>query len=139
LKFKPKGLSGIYDIKYTATRRDALDGLIIGKTCKITFNTPECLEQCESCTEKGTEDHHGCLGCKENGPYYEEEDPTAVNEGYGKPHFCRRCNISCSSCYAGFLLNPTPTTNCKKCDINNNYFPYEFDERTCISNGTKEY
>ena len=139
LKFKPKGLNGIYDIKYTATRRDALDGLIIGKTCKITFNTPECLEQCESCTEKGTEEHHGCLGCKENGPYYEEEDPTAVNDGYGKPHFCRRCNISCSSCYAGFLLKPTPTTNCKKCDINNNYFPYEFDERTCISNETKEY
>ena len=139
LKFKPAGLVGIYDIKYTATRLDDLDGLIIGKTCKITFNTPECLEQCESCTEKGTEEHHKCLGCKEGGPYYYEEDPIEPNEGYGKPHFCKRCNISCSSCYGPFLSISIPTTNCKKCDYDNNYFHYEFDERTCISNETKEY
>ena len=139
LKFIPKNLKGIYDIKYTATRQDSLDKLIIGKTCKITFNTPECLEQCESCTEKGTESHHNCIGCKENGPYYMEEDPSSVNEGYGKPHFCKRCNISCSSCHGPFLSKPVTTTNCKKCDYNNNYFHYELDERTCISNETKEY
>ena len=138
LKFRPTNLEGIYDIKYTATRKDDLDGLIIGKTCKVTFNTPQCLEQCESCTEKGTEEHHKCLGCKLDEPYYEEEDPTAVNEGYGKPHLCKRCDVSCSSCYGPFLLKP-PTTNCKKCDYKNNYFHYEFDERTCISNETKEY
>ena len=138
LQFKPTEIQGIYDIKYTSTRRDPLDGLIIGKTCKITFNTPECLEQCESCTEKGTEEHHMCLGCKKGEPYYEEEDPNTINEGYGKPHFCKKCNISCSSCYGPFLKKP-PSTNCKKCDYNNNYFHYEFDERTCISNNTKEY
>ena len=138
LKFKPAGLEGIYDIKYTSTRLDDLDGLIIGKTCKITFNTPECLEQCESCTEKGTEEHHKCLGCKE-GPYYYEEDPSEENKGFGKPHFCKRCNVSCSTCYGPFLFKPIPTTHCKKCDYDNDYFHYELDERTCISNETKEY
>ena len=136
LKFMPKDVKGLYDIKYTATRRDSLDGLIVGKTCKISLNTPECLEQCYSCTQKGTEAHHYCLGCID-GPYYEEEDPTAVNEGYGKPHFCKRCDISCSSCYGPLLVGKT--TNCKKCDYDNNFFHYEDDERTCISNETKSY
>ena len=139
LKFKSTGLRGKYDIKYTATRIDDLDGLILGKTCKITFNTPECLEQCETCTEKGTEEHHKCLGCKEGGPYYMDEDPTEVPGDYGRPHLCKRCNISCSSCYGPFLEKPIPTTHCKKCDYDNNYFHYEFDERTCISNETKQY
>ena len=128
---------GKYNIYYTATREDIYDGTIVGKTCKIPFETPECLPQCESCTEKGTSDHHQCLGCKIG--YYEEEDPTAVNVGYGRPHNCPRCNISCTTCYGAFLERPDRTTNCIKCDYKNNYFHYEFDERTCISNETKKY
>lgn len=75
------------------------------------------------------------MGCKIG--YYEEEDPTAVNVGYGRPHNCPRCNISCTTCYGAFLERPDRTTNCIKCDYKNNYFHYEFDERTCISNETK--
>ena len=139
LKVQNNELVGDFNIYYTATRKDVYDGEIIGKTCKIALKTPECLKQCESCTEKGTQEHHQCLGCKAEEGYYEEEDPTAVNIGYGKPHNCPPCNISCTSCYAGFLERPDRTTNCKKCDYKNNYFHYEFDERTCISNETKEY
>ena len=139
LKFSTKERTGLYDIEYTATRYDEYDGLIIGKTCSITFNTPECLYRCESCTQKGDDNHHYCLGCREGGRYYEEEDPALPNEGFGKPHFCRDCNESCTTCYDKFVLKPIPTTNCKKCDYDNNYFHYEFDERTCISNETKKY
>ena len=138
LKFVPKDISGYYNFEYTATIEDVYDGLIIGKTCKVPFYTPECLEQCYSCTEKGTVERHFCLGCK-NDSYYEEEDPLAVNIGFGKPHNCSRCNESCYNCYYKFVEKPYPTTNCKKCDYDNNYFHFEGDERTCISNETKSY
>ena len=139
LKFTTKEKTGIYNLEYTATTYDEYDGLIIGSTCNVTFNTPECLYRCESCTQKGDDNHHYCLGCREGGAYYEEEDPALQNEGYGKPHFCRDCNESCSSCYYKFILKPIPTTNCIKCDYDNNYFHLEDDERTCISNETKAY
>ena len=138
LKVRNQNKVGKYNIEYTATREDIYDGTIVGKTCKIPFETPECLKQCESCTEKGTDEHHQCLGCKAGEGYYEEEDPTAVNIGYGKPHNCLPCHKACSTCWGGFLEKPDRTTNCKKCDYNNNYFHYEFDERTCISNDTKK-
>ena len=138
LLLKPEGKTGLYNIEYTATKEDPMDGIILGRTCKLQIFTPDCLEQCYSCTQMGSEEHHMCLGgCKE-GPYYYEEDPEAINEGYGRPHFCKRCNISCSSCYGGFL-DYIPTTNCKKCDYGNDYFHYEGNEKTCISNETKEY
>ena len=139
LQILTKELVGDYELEYTATRVDPLDGLILGRTCSVSLNTPECLEQCESCTKKGTDKHHFCLGCKVGKPFYEEEDPDAVNEGYGKPHNCQRCNVSCSSCYGPFLLRPVTTTNCIKCDYKNNYFHFEDDLRTCISNETKKY
>ena len=139
LSFMTKQLTGDYSIEMIATRMDPTDGLILGRKCFIKFNTPECLEQCESCTQKGTEEHHYCLGCKEGGAYYEEPDPTAVNEGYGRPHFCRKCDIACSTCWGAFQFVPIPTTNCKLCDYKNNYFHLEEDNRTCISNETKEY
>ena len=138
LKFIPKEISGYYNIEYTATIEDIYDGLIIGKTCKVPFYTPECLEQCLSCTDKGTVERHLCLGCK-NDSFYEEEDPLAVNIGFGKPHNCQKCNESCYNCYYKFVEKPFPTTNCIKCDYDNDYFHFEGDERTCISNGTKEY
>ena len=140
LKFTPKDISGIYNIEYTSTRNDELDGLIIGKTCKVTFETPKCLDRCVSCTEEGTIEHNNCLGCKEH--YYEKEDPSAVNTGFGRPHNCSECNVSCTQCYGDFYLKPyPPTTNCKekKCNFAENFFPFEDDLRTCISNDTKEY
>ena len=136
LKLVPESLEGEYDIEFTATRNDELDGLILGRTCKIHINTPICLPQCYSCTKKGTEDHHNCLGCAD-GSYYEEEDETAVNEGYGKPHNCRNCDISCRTCYGKYLFlssaKPNQTTNCIKCNYTHGYYHYEYDNRTCIS------
>ena len=56
LKFKSIGLRGNMTSNIQHKNR-WFNGLILGKTYKITFNTPECLEQCESCTEKGIEEH----------------------------------------------------------------------------------
>ena len=137
LIIKSEGKTGLYNIEYTATREDPMDGIILGKTCKMSIYTPQCLEQCASCTEMGSEEHHMCIGCKE-GPYYYEADPDAINEGYGLPHFCRKCDIACASCKGPFL-DYVPTTNCIKCDYENNYFHFEDYEPTCISNETKEY
>ena len=137
LLLKPEGKTGLYNYYFTATREDPMDGIILGKTCKIQIYTPQCLEPCYSCTQMGNEEHHMCLGCKE-GPYYMEQDPEAYNEGYGLPHFCRRCNESCASCYGPFL-DYIPTTNCIKCDYENNFYHYEKNIKTCISNETKEY
>ena len=137
LKITAGSTDGAYTLKYTATREDNLDGTIIGRSCNININVPKCLDRCESCTKLGNEDHHYCLGCAE-GKYYEEEDETTVNEGWGKPHNCPNCNISCSSCFGPALMKPTQTTNCKKCDYENGYYHYEHDERTCISYETQE-
>jgi len=137
LKITPGNTDGAYAIKYTATRQDNLDGLIIGRTCNINFNIPKCLDRCYSCTKTGNEEHHYCLGCAE-GKYYEEEDETTVNDGWGKPHNCPNCNISCSSCFGAAMMKPTQTTNCKKCDYENGYYHYEHDNRTCISYETQE-
>ena len=132
----PKNKVGEYYMEFIASRTDELDGEVTGKTCKASLYTPECLPQCDSCTEKGTEKHHQCLGCAE-GPYYREEDPDAVFDIWGKPHNCPKCDISCATCPGPYLAN-VPTTNCFKCDYDNNYFHYEFDNRTCISNETKK-
>ena len=141
LKFQPLEVAGIYSIEYTATREDEYDGLIIGKTCKVNFYTPKCLDGCVSCTETGrVNGSHYCLGCKEG--YYEEPDPNVERGDFGKPHNCKACNVSCSQCYGDFYLKPyPPTTNCKenKCNFAENFFPFEDDERTCISNDTKKY
>ena len=139
LKIKSEGADGVYSIEYTATRNDVYDGLIVGKTCKINFYTPKCLDRCKSCTRTGNSQYHYCLDCAD-GPYYEEHLPfyDDKNEGYGKPHNCPNCNISCSSCYGPFLDKPL-TTNCIKCDYKNGYYHYFDDERTCISESTKKY
>ena len=61
IKFIPGDRNGIYYIYFTSTRQDELDGKIVGINCKIPINTPECLYRCDSCVEKGTEEHHQCL------------------------------------------------------------------------------
>ena len=138
LEITPSNKKGNYYLEFTSTRMDDLDGLIFGKTCKVNLYTPECLDRCDSCTEKGTDEHHQCLGCKVGGNYYYEHDPQAVYGEYGLPHNCPDCNISCNTCYGPFN-DAIPTTNCKLCDYDNNYFHYEFNEKTCISNETKKY
>ena len=126
-----------YAVEYTAIRKDKYDGLIEGRTCKINFFTPKCLPQCYSCSRHGTPEHHNCLGCASD-HYYEEKDPDAVNDGWGMPHNCHPCNISCSTCFGGFLNKPL-TTNCKLCDYDNGFYHYIGEERTCISYETKGY
>ena len=138
IKLIPGDINGIYYIYFTSTRQDELDGKIVGKKCKIPINTPECLYRCDSCVEKGTEEHHQCLQCNPKGRYYIEQDPTAVPTPFGLPFLCKDCNISCLTCHGPFLKE-VPTTNCKVCDYDNNYFHYEFNEKTCISNETKKY
>lgn len=55
IKITPKNIEGIFSIPFMVTRMDDLDGLIEGKTCRITFNTPKCLDQCKSCDDLGNE------------------------------------------------------------------------------------
>ena len=134
---KNSGLTGIYSVEYEATRNDPLDGLIIGRTCKINFNTPKCLPQCDSCTKTGDEISHKCLGCANN-TYYKEDDPYMEVTDFGNTTNCPRCNISCASCYGGFRFKPRQTTNCIKCDYNNGYYHLEEDESVCISYETQD-
>ena len=141
LLFSPTDNSvGEYYVQYTATREDNLDGLILGRTCEIKFKTPECLPQCLTCVEKGTDQHNLCLGCKE-GFYPVDDNPLPPLTEYGRPHNCSNCNISCTSCYGPFINPPFPqaTTNCKRCNYKDGYYPFAEDNRTCISNETQKY
>ena len=138
LKFISNGIEGIYSIEYIATRMDDLDGLIEGKICRIKLNIPKCLEQCYSCIDLGTEEKNACLGCKNESYYITEYDGT-VNDGYGKPHNCSRCNESCYTCDNKFTLEPFPTTNCIKCDYKNGYYHLYNNTKTCISEKTQGY
>ena len=134
LRFTPNSLEDDYSLDFISTRVDSKDGLILGKTCKIFFNTPKCLPQCYSCTKTGNNEHHYCLGCAE-GSYYEEEDNTAENEGYGKPHNCHNCDKACKKCKGP---RKPKTTFCTTCDIENGFYPYYKDESLCISYETQE-
>ena len=125
-----------YNLKYAATIKDT-DGFITGKVCQLQKELPVCLEQCLSCNDTGTDPHHLCLGCK-NESYFERNDPATVELWYGKPHNCYLCNESCYSCFEEFLPS-VPTTNCKRCKYEEDYFPYEKDNRTCISQETRDY
>jgi len=139
LKFTPEDIDGVYSIEYTATREDPLDGLILGRTCKITFETPECLPQCYTCAKKGTEEHNYCITCR-NESYYPILDPGLVIDGISPLYNCTFCNDSCTSCYGPFYETPKPpSTNCKRCNYEENYFPFEGDNKTCISTETQDY
>ena len=138
LQLTPGEIKGYYSIIYKATMIDPLDGLIEGRTCKISFFTPECLDQCDSCIKTGTEERNECLGCK-NESYFITHYDGAVNDGWGVPHNCTRCNISCYTCHGPFELLPKTTTNCIKCDYESGYYHFFDDERTCISYDTKPY
>ena len=127
---------GIYDFEFTSIKNDLVDGDIIGKTCKIQFNTPKCLEQCDSCNQTGTDNLHYCYGCK-NEQFFNNYTIDKNASGFGELHNCYPCDKSCFSCYADFI--PKVTTNCKKCFIEKEYYPFEDDETICIGNDTQDY
>ena len=136
--FPSESMGGKYYIKYTATRRDPLDGLIIGKTCEIKINIPECYDSCYTCEEKGNEEHNLCIGCK-NGFYKKDDDPIPPMSSLGIPHNCPRCDKSCSTCIGPFIGPPHATTNCIRCNYSDGYYPLESDTSICISYETQEY
>ena len=104
----------------------------IGKTCKIYFYTPECLSQCYSCIEKGNGKNHLCLGCKDN--YYMEAGLNSINNNFLIPHNCIKCNNACYTCYGPeFENNTIKVNNCKKCNLDYDYFPFENDIRICFN------
>ena len=130
---------GKYYLEFTASRIDAYDGLIIGNTCKLSINTPKCLEQCYSCSQTGNEGTHYCAGCYNESYYITNEIPYSGEE-FEKVHNCYRCNESCFSCEGPLILtNTRNTTNCKKCYYKDGYFPYENDKSLCISEKTQDY
>ena len=140
LRISPNGVVGNYTIEFTATREDRYDGVVLGRTCKIEIETPECLPQCDTCPQLGTEEHNYCLSCKNESYTPILDNGIGPIRGYSPLYNCRGCNVSCSSCYGLFYETPAPpTTNCKVCNYKDNYFPYEDDERTCISQATKKY
>ena len=139
LQFFTNTSEGVYDVEYTASRKDAVDGSIIGRTCKITFNTPKCLEQCFSCNQTGNDFHHYCFKCI-NESYYKANVTKYPGEEFDEIHDCYKCDDSCYSCYGDHIFTTTTnTTNCKKCNYEKNYFPYEDENRTCISEETQDF
>ena len=126
-------------IEYTVTRKDG-EETILGKTCRIKINFPQCLDQCVGCDEKGTEENNHCFSCKEG--YYAVEttnDATGCGNN-GKLYNCNRCDIACTKCYGPF--DPSkPTTDCyeTKCNYDGGYYPFEKDTRICINEKNKTY
>ena len=128
---------GIFDFEFTSVKKDPVDGDIQGKTCKVQFNTPKCLDQCFSCNQTGDDKLHYCYGCK-NESYFINYTIDRNASGFGPLHNCYRCDLACFSCY-GAYMSDVPTTNCIKCDIEHGYYPYEDDNRTCISTENQEH
>ena len=127
---------GIFDFEFTSIKNDPIDGDIIGKTCKIQFNTPKCLDQCFSCNQTGNDHLHYCYGCK-NESYFNNYTIDKNASGFGELHNCYRCDLSCFSCHGDFI--PKVTTNCKKCFTENGYYPFKGDKTICINNDTQDY
>ena len=138
LKITPQNVEGLCTIPYMATRDDELDGLIEGKTCKITIDVPKCLPQCDSCTALGTVDKHACLGCASLS-FYQEAYDGAKNEGWGLPHNCWPCDEACKTCTDKFKETPTPSTHCIKCDYEKGFYHFFKNEEICISANTQDY
>ena len=138
LRITHNNLNGFYFLEYIPWRNDSLYGLIEGRTCRITFNTPKCLKQCYSCIKLGTETKNACLGCL-NDSYYYEAYEGAKNIGFGFPHNCIRCNESCYTCTNKFTIEPITSTNCKICNYEKGYYHFFLDESICISRNTQNY
>ena len=136
LKIIAESNEGIFDFEFASVKKDPVDGDILGKTCKIKFNTPKCLDQCFSCNQTGNNNLHYCYGCK-NVSYFINYTIDKNANGFGELHNCYPCNESCYTCNGDFI--PKKTTNCKKCFVEKGYYPYENDETICISVDTQDY
>ena len=126
-------------LEYVATRKDAKLGVIMGKTCKVRIENPKCLDQCNGCDAKGTDDNHRCFDCKP-GFWYDKKDTDTTGCGKDKGIYnCPPCDIACEQCYGPFD-NSVPTTNCKEkyCNTDGGYYPYEDNFRTCFNESDKE-
>ena len=126
-------------LEYVATRKDSKLGVIIGKTCKVRVENPQCLDQCNGCDAKGTTDDHHCFDCKPGFWYdkkYKDTSGCGLNEGI---YNCPPCDIACEQCYGPFDNN-VPTTNCKEnfCNTDDGYYPFEDNYRTCFNESDKE-
>ena len=130
---------GKYDIEYTPTRVDKIEGLVKGRTCKISFNSPKCLYQCHSCSEEGTKEEHKCLGCRQPNYYRVNVTDAQKVDEYGQWHNCEKCDDACYSCYGGLIVNKTTNCHENKCNFTYNYFPFEEDRTLCISRETQDY
>ena len=137
LKINAEGESGDYFIEFRATRDDPYDGKILGRTCKIKIEIPECLPQCKNCPAKGTEEHNYCIDCADE-MHTPTIDQGIVIKGYAPLYNCNPCNESCTSCFGKFIEDPA-NTNCKRCDYEKGYYPFELDSRICISERTQSY
>ena len=126
-------------LEYVATRKDSKLGVIMGKTCKVRIENPKCLDQCNGCDAKGTDDNHRCFDCKP-GFWYDKKDTDTTGCGKDKGIYnCPPCDIACEQCYGPFD-NSVPTTNCKEkyCNTDGGYYPYEDNFRTCFNESDKE-
>ena len=129
-------------LEYTVSRKENGD-YIMGKTCTIKVEFPECLPQCMGCDKKGTVDDHRCFNCS-NGYYPEEkgDDETGCGKN-GKLYNCNNCDIACKECYGPFD-DTIPTTNCRAegekhyCNTEGGYYPIELNYSTCFNESDKE-
>ena len=126
-------------IAYTAIRKDDTHGDIIGRTCKINVDYPDCLEQCRGCDDEGDEKNNHCFDCKDG---YYHVPLTNDTTGCGiksKIYNCPKCDVACTLC-TGPLDLTKPTTNCKplKCNFDADYFPFEDDTKICFNVTEKE-
>ena len=127
-------------LEYVASRLDSDLGAVIGKTCKIKIENIKCLDQCNGCDAEGTSEEHHCFDCKD-GFWHEPKGEDKTGCGYNKTIYnCQKCDVACLKCYGPFLESFPPTTNCIEdfCDIENGYYPYEDNLKTCIKESEKK-
>ena len=120
-------------IEYMVTSKESDNDVVLGKTCKIEVNFPECLTQCDGCDIKGDEKNNHCFGCKER---YYPISTTKDTTGCGLNNTlynCGPCDIACTQCFGPFD-DKYPTTNCKyeKCDFEKGYYPFAGNTTICI-------
>ena len=103
-----------------------------------------CYQKCITCLKNGNEDEHGCTACIPNYHLIYNStncvtDNEATNSGYYfNKTFLKyvKCDDSCINCYRG---PNEETTNCKKCNIDKEYYSIEGKTNTlCRSEQTIE-
>ena len=127
-------------LDYTASKINPDKTYLLGRTCRIDIKYPKCQDQCLGCDENSTPEDHHCFDCQ-HGYYPIKKGVDTTGCGSNSSYYnCLKCDIACKRCYGPFLNSVPPTTNCKQnyCNIEDNYFPYEDDYRTCFNASDKE-